>query len=96
MERLGASKRLAVIGTMALATAVGAPWTDTGAAFASEDDGQSMMLQAMAAPGTEAMLNPQPLPPRSFQASGANEFADVMLNPQPLPPRSIRALGIGR
>jgi hypothetical protein len=42
--------------------------------------------QTAARPGSWAMLNPQPLPPR-VQSSASRPGGWAMINPQPLPPR---------
>ena len=47
--------------------------------------GMHMMRKAGGSPGGNAMLNPQPLPPKSNSTMMKNGQS-VMLNPQPLPP----------
>ena len=46
-------------------------------------------------PGSDRMLNPQPLPPKAINTVGAKNSlgSDRMLNPQPLPPKAINTLG---
>ncbi len=48
-------------------------------------------------PGSAAMLNPQPLPPKARGALFRTGADAVMLNPQPLPPKEIGGdVGNGR
>jgi hypothetical protein len=46
-------------------------------------------------PGSDRMLNPQPLPPKEKGLSAKNNLgSDRMLNPQPLPPKAINTVGV--
>jgi len=50
--------------------------------------GKNSKSGSIGQPGSKAMLNPQPLPPRTAVGNSINSNASkVMLNPQPLPPR---------
>jgi hypothetical protein len=43
-------------------------------------------------PGSDRMLNPQPLPPKDKFATFKNYGSDRALNPQPLPPKATVAV----
>ena len=63
----------------------------TSAAFAGDGSVKwhsPLLTRTFGTPGSEVMLNPQPLPPKEthqFVTFGS----EVMLNPQPLPPKII-------
>ncbi len=67
----------------AFATEVGA--RNTGWAFDRHD--VSARTWNGSQPGSDRMLNPQPLPPKEKAAAFKSYGSDRMLNPQPLPPK---------
>jgi len=84
MQKRSAVTRLSAIGLVALMTTAGASWIGTGAASAASETPPALVSQSIR-PGSDAMLNPQPLPPKT--ASFQDDLSSVMLNPQPLPPK---------
>lgn len=84
MQRRSRVRRLSAIGLVALATTAGASWIGTGAVAATSDTPPALVSE-WTRPGSDVMLNPQPLPPKTTHFQ--DDLSSVMLNPQPLPPK---------